>query len=549
MSLHPQTDWTIPARTIDVARAAFPKGNIYLKMRDHLGHLYEDAEFATLFRQDCGASAYSPAQLALVSVMQFAEGLSDRQAADAVRGRIDWKYALGLELTDTGFDYSLLSEFRQRLVSGERALQLLDTMLSQFQGQGWLKGGGKGRTDSTRVLAATRHLNRLEVVGETLRHALEVLAVVAGDWLKGQVTPEWFERYGTRIEASRLPKEKSEQAQYFELVGEDGHQLLAAVYGADAPPYLAQISAVETLRRVWVQQYWIEVGKVMLRPPGEMPPASDLIQSPYDLEARNRTKRKTNWTGYTVQVSETCEPDLPHLITHIETTPATTADSNQTLVIHQALADKNLLPGEHFVDTAYVSAVNLYESAEAGIDLVGPAPSDHSWQALEPDGLDLTQFSIDWTNQQVTCPAGQVSQQWQTSTLSDRIPVIKVKFDKATCQACPLHSRCTRSPTHPRMLKFRSQPLHEALSQARQRQSTPEFQQRYRNRAGIEGTISLACCHFDMRRSRYIGLAKTHLQNGLTAAAINLSRMLNWLDSLPRAQTRVSHFARLALPQ
>ena len=549
MSLHPQSNWTIPPDTATVARAAFPKGNVYLKMRDHLGPLYEDAEFATLFRQDCGASAYSPAQLALVSVMQFAEGLSDRQAADAVRGRIEWKYALGLELTDAGFNYSLLSEFRQRLVSGGRALQLLDRMLVQFQAQGWLKAGGKARTDSTHVLAATRKLNRLEAVGETLRHALEVLAVVDGDWLQAQVRPDWFERYGSRIESSRLAHRKSEQADYLQQVGEDGHHLLAALYGVDAPLYLAQVPAVETLRRVWVQQYFIEAGQVRLRPAGEMPPATELIQSPYDIEARNRTKRQTNWTGYSIQISETCDPDLPHLITHIETATATTADSQQLPVIHQALAEKNLLPGEHFVDTGYVSALNLHQSAQAEIELVGPAPGDSSWQAHQPDGLDLTQFTIDWTHKQVTCLAGQISPQWRPFTTSDGVQVIEVKFDKSTCQACPLRPRCTRSPTHPRMLKFRIQPLHKALTQARQRQSNPEFHQRYGTRAGIEGTISLACCHFGLRRSRYIGLAKTHLQHGLTAAAINLSRILNWLDSRPRAQTRISNFAKLASPQ
>ena len=548
MSLHPQTDWTIPPNTVTVARAAFPKGHVFLKMRDHLGHLYEDDDFATLFRQDCGASAYSPAQLALVSVMQFAEGLSDRQAADAVRGRIEWKYALGLELTDAGFHYSLLSEFRQRLVSGGRALQLLNTMLSQFQAQGWVKARGKARTDSTYVLAATRKLNRIESVGETLRHALEALAVVAGDWLQAQVTPEWFERYGSRIESSRLPQQKSEQAQYFQRVGEDGHQLLAALYGAEAPPYLAQIPAVETLRRVWVQQYFIEAERVMLRLPGEMPPATELIQSPYDVEARNRTKRQTNWTGYSVQVSETCDPDLPHLITHIETAPATIADSQQLPVIHQALAEKHLLPGEHFVDTGYVSALNLSESAQVGVDLMGPTLEDQSWQARQSDGLDLTHFSLDWTHQQVTCPAGQVSQQWRAGTGSDGHPIVNVRFEQLTCQPCPLRSRCTRSPNHPRMLKFRIHPLHEALTQARQRQLTPEFREQYRTRAGIEGTISLACCHFGLRRSRYIGLAKTHLQHGLIAASINLSRLLNWLDSSPRAQTRISNFAKLASP-
>ena len=258
MSLDIQTDWPIPEATATTARAAFPKGNVYMKIRDHLGHLYEDEEFQSLFRQDCGQNAYSPGQLALVSVMQFAEGLTDRQAADAVRGRIEWKYALGLELTDAGFDYSVLSEFRSRLIAGGREAQLLDTLLRACQDQGWLKPKGKARTDSTHVLAAIRKLNQLECVGETLRHALEVLSVVAPEWLLPQVNPDWFERYGSRIEAYRLPKDKTEQQLLGLTIGRDGHQLLAAIYATDAPPFLAQIPAVETLRQVWVQRYWID---------------------------------------------------------------------------------------------------------------------------------------------------------------------------------------------------------------------------------------------------------------------------------------------------
>lgn len=122
MTLHPKNEWIIPAETVRVARAAFPKGNVYMMMRDQLGQFYYDQDFQTLFRGDCGQSALSPGQLALITIMQFAEGLTDRQTADAVRGRLDWKYALGLELTDCGFDFSVLSEFRDRLLAWEGTL-------------------------------------------------------------------------------------------------------------------------------------------------------------------------------------------------------------------------------------------------------------------------------------------------------------------------------------------------------------------------------------------------------------------------------------------
>ncbi len=177
MSVQTSLDSTIPEETIRVARAAFPKGNVCMHMRDALGPLYTNAQFAPLFSHT-GQPAEDPARLALVLVMQFAEGLPDRQAADAVRGRIDWKYMLALELTDPGFDASILSEFRTRLIQGKAEHQLLETVLTLLQERNLLKARGKQRTDSTHILAAIRTLNRLELVGETVRYALNRLAVV-----------------------------------------------------------------------------------------------------------------------------------------------------------------------------------------------------------------------------------------------------------------------------------------------------------------------------------------------------------------------------------
>jgi len=178
MTLQPR-DWTIiPEQTAQIARAAFPKGNIYMMMPDELGVLYSDSDFVTLFRADCGQPPISPAQLALITIMQFAEGLSDRQTADAVRARLDWKYALGLELTDPGFDFSVLSEFRSRLIKSGREGQLLEQMLRSFVQKGLINARGKARTDSTHVLAAIHQLNRIECVAETLRHALNELPLL-----------------------------------------------------------------------------------------------------------------------------------------------------------------------------------------------------------------------------------------------------------------------------------------------------------------------------------------------------------------------------------
>jgi transposase len=230
MSLHPELIEPVPEETARVARAAFPRGNACVQLRDVLGSIYTDQDFADLFPRR-GQPAEAPWRLALVTELQFAEGLSDRQAAEAVRGRIDWKYALGLPLTDPGFDYSVLSEFRARLIAGAAAQRLLDRLLEQCRTRGLLKARGRQRTDSTRVLGALRQLNRLECVGETLRQALNAIAAATPEWLRALAPPEWFDRYSRRVEDARLPAKPEDRQRYAELIGADGLRLLEAVYG------------------------------------------------------------------------------------------------------------------------------------------------------------------------------------------------------------------------------------------------------------------------------------------------------------------------------
>jgi transposase len=198
MTLHPQREFAIPEETVRVAQAAYPKGNLYMKMRDALGTIYQDESFAHLFPQN-GRPVEAPWRLAFITVVQFIEGLPDRQAAEAVRGRMDLKYARGLELTDPGFDFSILSDFRKRLIEGGGAEQLLlDARLVVFKEQGWLKPRQRQRTDSTHVLAKVRAINRRMCVGEAMRFALNSLAIVAGEWLLAHSDPEWLDRYGHR---------------------------------------------------------------------------------------------------------------------------------------------------------------------------------------------------------------------------------------------------------------------------------------------------------------------------------------------------------------
>lgn len=280
MPLRAPLFYQIPEQTAQVARAAFPKGNPYMRMRDQLGPIYTNPDFAHLFPND-GQPAEAPAQLALATIMQFAEGLSDEQTATAVRGRIDWKYALALELTDPGFDSSVLSEFRTRLVAGNAELLLFDTMLTLFREQKLVKARGKQRTDSTHVLAAIHVLNRLECVGETLRHALNLLATEDPTWLQSWVPSVWFDRYSRCFEEYRLPAEKPARYLLAEQIGADGRELLEQLYRAEAPAQLRELPAVQLLRQVWLQQFYAVAAEQPMRwrTAEDLPPAPLLISS------------------------------------------------------------------------------------------------------------------------------------------------------------------------------------------------------------------------------------------------------------------------------
>jgi transposase len=301
MSLRPNGLTQIPAETSRVAWAAFPKGCLAIRARDALGPLFTDEQFAELFAVR-GRPAWSPARLALVLVLQFVEGLTDRQAADAVRARLDWKYALGLDLCDSGFDASVLTEFRARLLADGQTERLLTLMLDRLRERGLLHGGGRQRTDATHVRMAVRDLHRLEQVIETLRAGLEALAVVAPAWLAGLIPPEWTSRYGQRGDDWRLPKAEQARLERAIEVGRDGLVLLEAVYAPDAPAGLADLEAVQVVRATWIQQFYLHDGQVRWRDKQTgLPPGKLLILNPYDLDARPGVKRGRTWRGYKME--------------------------------------------------------------------------------------------------------------------------------------------------------------------------------------------------------------------------------------------------------
>jgi transposase len=549
MSLWPREDRGIPAETERVARAAFPNATFCMRVRDVLGPLFTDEAFAGLF-SGRGRPAESPGTLAVVSVLQFVEGLTDAQAADAVRGRVDWKYLLGLELTDQGFDSSVLSEFRSRLVeSGSAEVLLFESVLDRLKAANLLAPGGRARTDSTHVLGAIRSLERLELVGETLRAALEAIAAAAPDWLRAFAPSDWFTHYGPRVDAYRLPKAESERLELALRIGADGVKVLERVWRDDAPVFVKVLPAVESLRAIWVQQYYRDPAGLRwrTREVHGRPPGATAITSPYDLDARYSVKRGAGWNGYKVQICETCDDDLPHLITYVDTVPATEADIDTTPRVHESLARRALAPAEHLADSAYVTADAVLDARDRhGIELIGPIGHGNQWQSKNPDAFDTDAFAVDWDTLTAVCPQGRRNTWSGTGTDRHGKPRVMFTFSMTDCTPCPVRSRCTRAKTAARTVTLRPREQHELLRGLRAEQQTERWRKRYAARSGIEGTISQAVRAFDLRRCRYKGLAKTRVQNILIATAVNLTRLDAWFAGKPLGRTRVSHLAALA---
>ena len=549
MSLKPSPIQQVPEETARVARAAFPKGNIYLRLRDELGSVFADEDFADLFPVR-GRPALAPWRLALVTVLQVRENLPDRQAADAVRARIDWKYLLGLDLNDPGFDFSVLSEFRTRLLGGAAGERLLERLLERCRALGLLKARGRQRTDATHVLASVRAMNRLELLAESLRAALNEIASAVPEWLRGVAPAAWYGRYGRRVEDTRLPHVEAEREAYALAVGADGFFLLEQLEAPGAAAGLRDLPKVRVLRQLWGRHFRRDggqEGRALLVPLGDLPPAAEGIESPYDPEARYRSKRGTDWTGYAAHLTETCDDDAPCLVTQVTTTTASVHEANCTAAIQQALVDKGLAPGEHFVDAGYVHAEVLVSSRdEHGIRTIGPPRGDASWQNRTAGAFGVERFTIDWERKQARCPQGRVSSYWKEHPDADRGPYVSVAFRASDCRSCPVRSQCTRAVKQGRHLKLPAQALFEALRAMREFIDSEEGRRLYANRAGIEGTISQGVRSFGLRRSRYAGLAKVHLQHMATAAAINMDRIFAWLEAVPRAATRTSRFASLA---
>jgi transposase len=351
------------------------------------------------------------------------------------------------------------------------------------------------------------------------------------------------------VEDYRLPKSQEKRQALALEIGSDGFRLLEALDASTAPVEARNVPMVQTLRDVWRVHYARgDGGRPRWKAGAELPPVGERLQSPYDPEVHYSTKRQIEWSGYKVHVTESCDDDAAHLVTHVMTCPAMQQDMTSTAEIHERLASKGLMPAEHFVDSAYVDAALLVGSSrDHDVSLEGPVRGVAN-QYQRGQGFEQRDFAIDWNREQVTCPRGKTSVTWRTGRDEVGAPRIHVIFSRTDCGACADRALCTPAKDARRSLYFHPRPEYEALNMARARMQDPAWKRRYGVRAGIEGTLSQGVRAFGMRRSRYIGLAKTGLQQVCTAAAMNVLRAVRWLSGTPRAKTRVTRFAALARP-
>jgi ferredoxin len=347
-----------------------------------------------------------------------------------------------------------------------------------------------------------------------------------------------------------MPKGSARRKEWIITLGTDGMSLLAALTEQDAPVELRGLPAVETLRQVWVQNFAVEwpddTARVTWRAWDNIPVAGDCIASPHDVEVRACSKGSTDWIGFRLHLTETCDKETPNLITNVETTPATVTDGQMMPVIHATLQQRSLLPAIHIADTAYVNSALLVQSRDVyHVSLIGPTFRDNLWQAKKADGFALSDFKIDFANQQAVCPVGKLNKHWTPSFSQYGKPIIKIKWSRNDCRHCGEVRRCTRSVPPQRHITVLPQAQYEALRDQRKLEKTSAFADEYALRAGVEGTIFEAVHVHGMRRTRYIGTAKTHLAHLMTAAAVNVARLLRWIAGEPKAQVSQTPFQKL----
>lgn len=518
MCLKAQEPWPMPSETERIGRRLLAKDSAYRLIGDQLFVTLNDREFADLYPSE-GQPALSPVILALVTVFQFIEKLPDRQAAEMVRLRLDWKYALHLPLEYAGFNFSVLSEFRDRLLQGQAEGRVFEKLVADIRALGLIKECGKQRSDSIAMLSKVRWLNRLEVAVETLRLTVATLVKVDRDWSEEVLPPSWEDKYGERFVMERHTEK--EWKEYEANIGNDGQWLLKRLVDGGAPAGLQELSAVKLLQTVWAQQFRAEAGQMVFTDLKHYDGRTQIV-TPHDPEAQYSRKRHSEWIGGKVQVTDTDDEGYPHIITDIVSTESNLTDYEALPEIQERLEQRQCLPGEHYVDAGYMSGFNLANSQDLQIDLIGPLASAVTAQDLMTDGISQAQFQVDWQGRRVACPQGH-----QAVSPIRKGEGLLFKFPTSVCAVCPVRSRCCAGKEG---RTIRVSEHFELMQQARARQKTPTFKQDYaQHRSGVEGSLSALTRGNGLRLSRYLGQKKRNLQALFTGCAANLQRTACWL--------------------
>ncbi|MCY0924111.1 MULTISPECIES: transposase [unclassified Streptomyces] len=460
-----------------------------------------------------------------------------------------------------------MSRFRARLAENGMERVVFDRLLEHCREAGLVKAGGKKRTDSTHVISAVRDLNRTELAGESVRAALEALAVAAPSWLASVIdVAEFAERYGPRVDGWTMPSSKTKRDHLAQIFGQDALVLCRAAWSHNTPVWIREVEAVTLLRQVLVQTYTVRADargrEVVSKRDADsdgVPPGSTRLASPYDSDARWSAKGDDLfWCGYKIHLTETCHAPAeaeaegclrvvpaPNLITDVHTTDATVPDVKATEPIQKNLAEHEVKPAEHYLDSGYPSADLITAAAGQGIAMITPLLADHSPQAKAAEGFERSAFRIDWKARQVRCPEGSTSAGWYPVTQRGKDAIV-IEFSRADCRPCPSRDKCTSSVRGTRMLTLRPRELHERTVAARAEQNTESWRAKYALRAGVEGTVNQALDVTGVRRARYRGLPKVRLQHAFSATALNVVRLDAWWTTDPLRKPRTSRLERLS---
>lgn len=478
------------------------------------------------YSPDTGRTAIEPVFLLGVCLLQYVDGIPDRQAVDWLRYHAGWNFALNRQLGDERFHPSTLSRFRERLEAHGLAALGFQAILDGLVEAGLVRRNARQRLDSTQVFGLVSRMSRVESLRQTLRLALEELA----EGVEVEARPEQWPLWWTLYVENRLDYRASREVLESKLAeaGVAAAQILAWL---KQHPQLAAGEQARLLARVFAEQFVLEAGEFRPRGKGEL--ESGRVQNPLDPEATYGVKQQggeaKSHVGYKAQVAETVverqleagEPTA-NFITAIAIQPAHHSDEAGAQVIAQAQASLGLEPPPVlYVDGAYVSAAKLVEAAHQGRELIGPVqPAPRQY----PDQFTMEHFQVDVERRSATCPAGKPNDR-SNRVVGGKYPgQYRFEWKPSTCAACKLRDRCLGKGLGHKTIVVGEH--HSALQARRVEQKTESFRQRLHHRAAIEGTQSELVRAHGLRRARYRGQAMVQLQAWLTGAACNLKRWL-----------------------